>query len=816
MSCADWSRPPGYLACSKLDPLPASVPGHVHLDLVRNGVVGDPFAAKQELGCQWVDHAEWNYCVEFVVEEGPQLPHRRLRFGGLDTVCRIRLNDELIAEHDNMFVPLEVDVGERLRIGSNRLEVSFSSAVDVGNRRRAAYFQREDLPPDLVRFDERAFVRKAPYMFGWDWGPRLVSAGIWQPVELVEFAARLQDVRVEQWHQPDGDVVVRVTSVVEGDGSVVHFWRESPGDPWCRLEEGEALRLRTPKLWWPAGAGEPFLHELVTFLLPPGLSCNTEPECRAGALDVRTSRVGLRTIRLRQEPDAWGTSFGFEVNGRPIWCLGANWIPDHSFPSQVTRDRLRRQLRSARDMNMNMLRVWGGGIYETDDFYDLCDELGILVWQDFPFACSYAPDDAASVAELENEAEFAVKRLRNRASLALWCGNNENLMMFEAKWDDATKHPTRCHGERIWNSALPALLARLDPDRPYVATSPHSPGGGEPANSDACGDQHNWDVWHGRGDWVHYRESRARFASEYGFASAPSRASWRRALGTDALHTVDVRHPVVQWHDKTKKGYETFLAFAELHYARASNLEAWTYYSQLNQRDALSAAVEHYRSSAFCRGSLIWQLNDCWPVQSWSVMDDTGTLKAAGIALRRLYAPAIATVDWVSQGDDRTARFTSAWDNRAEPFEGTLRVELRDSRDGALTRRVERTVRLAPGERRQVMDFDVGDVDPTSVILWFDFAGHTAYRLLCEPKQLRCSEPTWSARLEGRELVLAASAPVLDLWVLPENGDALDNFMCLREPGTVRVNLTHPCSTVNLRWLDGRATLRLPDSTNPG
>jgi beta-mannosidase len=719
------------------------------------------------------------------------------------------LNGEVVAEHDNMFVPLEVNVDTRLLAGTNRLEVRFHSAVRVGAQRRRAYFEREGLPLDLVRFDEGAFVRKAPYMYGWDWGPRLVSVGIWQPVTVVQFAARICDVHVEQEHLPEGDVVVRATAETEGVGHVVHFWRSSGEDAWRRVANGETLRLKRPLLWSPAGSGVPHLHELVSTMLPLGVIELTPEDYPSQRLDYRHSRVGLRTIALEQQPDAWGTSFVVEVNGKPVWCMGANWIPDHSFPSQVTKGRLRKQIERARAMNMNMLRVWGGGIYESDDFYDACDELGILVWQDFPFACSYAPDDTAAVSVAESEAMVAIRRLRNRASLAVWCGNNENLMMFQAKWDAATKHPSRCHGERIWETALPNLLGRMDPHRPYLSTSPQSPVAGQPANSDVCGDQHNWDVWHGRGDWVNYRESRARFASEYGFASAPSPKAWKEALGPSDLKTTDVRAPAVLWHDKTKKGYDTFIAFVELHYARASNVEEWTYFSQLNQRDALCAAIEHYRSSQFCAGSLIWQLNDCWPVQSWSVVDSTGTLKAAGHALRRLYAPALASVNVVEESGRRKAQFVAAYDNGATAFAGDLRVEIRDSSSGECIFETKAHVALQPGERKTTLDVDLTDVEPRRAVLWFEFAGFTAYRLLCEPKELQTSELAWHVTAEGNHLVLESSGPALDVWVLPEGCDATENFLSLPVAGTLRIGITGPCSAVELRWLGGSTRLVL-------
>lgn len=801
-----WLEAPGYLGCSALEWLPAEVPGHVHVDLARNGVIANPLSERHELGCQWVDRETWVYSTKFDAALVPGLPHRRLQFRGLDTICEVYLNDELIAFHDNMFVPLEVSVDDRLRVGTNSLKVRFLSAARTGETRRAHYFAKQGLPSDLVRFEERAFVRKAPYMFGWDWGPRLVSAGIWKPVELDEFEARIVDVHVQQTHDMGG-VHVLCTSAIEGAGRIVHFLQPPAGGSRQRIEEGVRLAVHAPQLWWPVGFGAQALYQVHSFLLRSDSNAQTFEHCEQECLDRRSTQIGLRTVELIREHDSWGRSFRFQVNGTPLWCVGANWIPDHSFPSQVTRSQLAARLQSVVEMNMNMLRVWGGGVYESDDFYDLCDRAGILVWQDFPFACSYAPDDDAALAVVEREARAEVARLRNRASLAVWCGNNENLMMFQAKWDEPTKHPQRCHGERIWDELLPRLVGELDPGRVYIPTSPHSPESEALANSDLCGDQHNWDVWHGRGDWIHYRSSRARFPSEYGFASAPSPSAWREALGDRELSLVAVRDPIARWHDKTKKGYETFLGFVELHYPRAQNLEEWTYLSQLNQRDALCAAIEHYRRSHFCSGSLIWQLNDCWPVQSWSVLDNTGAKKAAAFALPRLYAPCLATISVDVQ--QRCAEVSVVLDNTVSVREELLRLEARDVGSGRLLRDWQQWVDMRPGERKRVMALDLSGLEPSRTVLWCDFAGCETYRLVCEPKDLETTPPIWGVHWEGDCLVLEVSGPVLDLWVQLRGAEVDRNFVSLRQAGTVRLRTSGHSDRVQLHWIGGNTSLAL-------
>lgn len=813
--CAQsWLEPPGYLGFGKLDWIPAQVPGHVHRDLMAAGVIGDPFYALQELGCQWVDDVTWVYETEFQYQRDGAAPHRVLRFEGLDTICIMHLNGAEIARHDNMFVALQVDVDAWLKDGLNRLRVTFLPASKEVHARRARYFDRMSLSAELVRFEPYAFLRKAPYMFGWDWGPRLISAGVWKPVRLLEYRGRIEGVDVTQIHEPSGQVRLRCRAKVAGSGALRHVLSR-PGEPSIVCEDAAEITLEKPTLWWPHGSGKPELYTLTTYLLPAGSDAQASlDELRAQALDVHQLRVGLRQIELLRIPDVWGESFQFAVNALELFCVGANWIPDHSFPSSVSREQLTAQLDRAIAMNINMLRVWGGGVYESDDFYDLCDERGILVWQDFPFACSYSPDDPEALTVIEAEARFNIERLRHHASLALWCGNNENQMMFEAKWDHPNRHPTCCLGSKIWQQLLPNLIASLDPGRAYLPTSPHSPPHAhELANADGCGDQHNWDVWHGRGDWVHYRASEARFASEYGFASAPTFAAWDHMLGAE-WESLPVDHPVARWHDKTKKGYDTFRALVELHYPIARTLGQWTYFSQLNQRDALRAAVEHYRRSAFCAGSLIWQLNDCWPVQSWSVVDSTGGFKAAAHELPRLYAPVIASVERLEgeiPGKFTRARVWISMHNRRVAQVVEVVVTAREMASGQALLEARATVTMHPGQVEAVIDIDVSAFDPTQVVLWVSYEHTNAHVLLCEPKELEAPQPTFVARRRGAELWLSSDRPAVDVMIRPLGGGELTpGLLQYPEPGLRVLALEGECTELEVWHSIKLAPVRLP------
>ncbi|HTV21190.1 MAG TPA: hypothetical protein VMG12_21035 [Polyangiaceae bacterium] len=781
--------------------LPALVPGHVHLDLMRHGVIADPFGARGELGCQWVDEAGWIFRRSFSFTPDASRPRRVLRFEGLDTVCRVFLNGKQVAAHDNMFLPLEVDVTSELVAGDNTLRIEFDSAPRVGRERRARYLAQEGLPSDVVRFDERAFLRKAQYMFAWDWGPRLVSAGIWRGVALLEFAARIADVHVVQKHLDSGAVELSFQSRIEADASsecqVVHVL-EGAVQP---VPDGQSARLDRPELWWPAGLGAQKLYTLTSYLVPRGVTRQQELEARA--LDRRTQKVGLRRLRLLREKDAQGESFEFEVNGVRLWAVGANWIPDHSFPSVIDRARLEAQARRALDMNMNMLRVWGGGVYESDEFYDVCDELGLLVWQDFPFACSYVPDDAPEQAVLRVEASANIVRLRNRASLALWCGNNENLTMWLSKWEKPRPQPTRYYGERLYDGTLPELVAALDPSRQYIASSPI---GGDHANDGNIGDQHYWDVWHGRGDWKFYKDSTGRFASEFGFASAPTRSVWQKIYPGDAEWSRrDPRDSIARWHDKTAKGYDTYVGYVELHYPVSRDLEEFTYHSQLNQRDALRFGIEHFRRSVGCRGALIWQLNDCWPVQSWAVLDSDGEYKAAAFELRRLFAPAHHSLE--CEVGAASAKLWTMLDNAHAPVRGEAVLEARRLTDGALLERWSRFVELRPGERGVSLEAPLAELPSHDTLLSATFLGVHTFRLLSEPKEAKVSVPKLRLSRHADGVLVETDRPVVDLFVWGDGLELRDNFVTLPAAGRALLRGRGGHGRLQARSLAGRHNL---------
>lgn len=770
-------------------PLPAEVPGHVHLDLQRAGVIPDPFERMYERAVAWVDAADWLYECTFSVDgaEVASGTRRLLRFDGLDTIAEIRLDGEVIGRLDNMFVPHELDVTDRLGEGEHRLEVQFSSAERVGAERRAAVLAaRPELEPFSAGLPPRTMVRKAQYHFGWDWGPVLRGCGIWKPVSLVV----VPRARITDWsHAVSFDAATGAAEVVlrvqaEGEASAIEVSLARQGSDGlaaaatASLEGDEAtvaLRVPDPELWWPHGYGTAALYRL-------------EISLRDGddLVDVERARIGLRSIELVTEPDAAGATFHFRVNGVPVYAKGANWIPDDSFPARSSRGRIRKLVTMARDCGMNMLRIWGGGLYESEDFYDACDELGILVWQDFTYACAFYLEDGDAAAVADAEARAAVTRLRHRASLALWCGNNENQWLARlGAWGSVP----RVLGDRLYDEVLPKVVAELDPTRPYW---PGSPWGGDEPNSQSSGDCHDWNVWHGAGDWTHYEECSARFVSEFGFSAPPALETLREFLDERDL---GVDTPAMRWHDKTAKGYDTYLGYIALHYPRPETAEDLVYYGQCNQADGMRFGIEHFRRMRpHNMGTLAWQLNDCWPVQSWSWVDYRLRPKAAWYAAKRFYAPLL-----VSLRHSGGVGHVSLVNDTLEEVSGPLVVEAVDAH-GLPRWRHECPATVAALSSVAVVDETLPDdvlADARSIVLRASFAGTAVSALLREPRDLDLPRPGIGAsasevrpgvtRLTLRSDTVAVS---LMLWLDGIDAAWSDNFFTLLPGEEVSVEVT--------------------------
>ncbi len=630
----------------------AVVPGSVHTDLLANKLIEDPFYRDNEPKLQWIGKTDWEYQTTFDVSVAMLARrHVELIFEGLDTYATVFLNERPLLEADNMFRTWRVDARPALKAGANTLRVVFRSPINeilprmktLGYELPASNDQGEKTSPH---------TRKAPYQYGWDWGPRFVTSGIWRPVRLEAWDdARLSDLHVVQNQlskdaaqltaevevesSGDADAVVEVYNVTDARVNNVADARVSARQS-VKLSKGlnrYALNLTipNPRLWWPNGLGEQKLYMLRAKLLLP----RNKERGIFNAADQLDTRIGLRTLELRQQPDKDGKSFTFVVNGVPVFAKGANWVPADSFPERVTRERYRQLISSARDANMNMLRVWGGGYYESDDFYELCDELGIMVWQDFMFACSMYPGDEKFLASVRAEAEDNIKRLRNHPSIVIWVGNNEIETAWQ-HWGWKQNLPAKLWDDykKIFHGVLPEAVAALDPTRPYWPSSPSS-NLEEDSDSQRMGDVHYWEVWHAAKPFAEYERQHPRFMSEYGFQSFPQ-------IETVNYYTVptdhDIQSPVMLAHQKHPRGNQLIREYMLRDYPEPKDFESFLYVSQVLQAEGIKVGAEHMRRiMPHNMGSLYWQLDDCWPVASWSGIDYFGRWKALHFYARRFY-----------------------------------------------------------------------------------------------------------------------------------------------------------------------------------
>ncbi|MEZ4726234.1 MAG: hypothetical protein R3E79_03760 [Caldilineaceae bacterium] len=631
------------------DWLPARAPGSVHQDLLAAGRIPDPFVGLNELDVQWVGEEDWLYRCQFDLDSAfLEAEAISLCFDGLDTFATVWLNGHQLLVSDNMFVPHRLAVKALLYPGRNELQLLFASALRRGKEREAHYGQLQVWNGDA----SRVYVRKAQYHYGWDWGPVLLTAGPWRAVRLEAYRARIADLHCPSTVAADlQSAILPVQVMLEGapagatmtlalhdpTGAVV----ETVNLPVTGERISHTFTVTAPHLWWPRGYGEQALYR-VTATLAVG---ETE-------LHQQTVRLGLRRLRLRQEPLANepGTTFLFDINNTPIFCGGANWIPADSFTPRITPERYRAWLQLAADGNMVMLRIWGGGIYEEDVFYDTCDELGLLVWQDFMFGCGIYPAHPEFQTSVRAEAEAAVRRLRHHPCLVLWAGNNEDysiahsLGAYDSNFNGdftTTRFPARA----IYEQLLPEVCAALDPTRPYWPGSPYA---GANPNDGTVGDRHTWDIWHGRmASYQEYPKFGGRFVSEFGMQAHPVLATIQ-SFAPRAERYAESR--TLEHHNKATDGPRRLAVYVSDTVRAPADLASAIYATQLVQAEALGAAIRGWRR-AFggpghyaVAGALVWQLNDCWPVTSWAMIDYALCPKPAYYVVRRELAPLVVGV----------------------------------------------------------------------------------------------------------------------------------------------------------------------------
>ena len=613
----------------------ATVPGNVFSDLLEHKVIDDPFVGDNEAKVQWVSETDWEYKTRFSIDEKTlEKKHLELNFEGLDTYASVYLNDSLILKANNAFRSWQVDVKPFLK-AKNELRLLFehTSKFEVKAKDKLPY----ELPEG-----NRIFTRKAQFQYGWDWGPKLNTSGIWKPIALLGWNDfKFKNIKVEQLEiENDKTFVILDLSengvvsedfdfqVFVNDSLVKNFKNPNPLSPTFIPVE-----IKNPKLWWPHNLGEPYLYD-IKVLVKDGRKI----------LDSISVKHGIRTLDLVNEKDSIGESFYFKVNGLPVYAKGANYIPQHSFQNKVTDEHYEKLLNDVVDANMNMLRVWGGGIYEDDIFYDLCDEKGILVWQDFMFACAMYPGDEAFLNNVKIEAEQQVKRLRNHASLALWCGNNENSegwhrWGWQAGRSDAEKEDIWTNYLKLFDSILPKTVSKYS-TTDYWESSPKY-GRGNPKYKTE-GDAHDWWIWHDAYPFEHLEDNVPRFMSEFGFQSFPSLETIKYINQNDSI---EITSKALNNHQKHSRGFqliEDYMArdfpIPKGHTERSRSAEDYVYMSQLLQAHGITKGIKaQRRAKPYNMGTLYWQLNDCWPAVSWSSIDYLGHWKALHYKVRQAY-----------------------------------------------------------------------------------------------------------------------------------------------------------------------------------
>ena len=701
----------GFKEVDTRDWLPASVPGTVHTDLMANGLIEDPFYRLNERKVQWVDKKDWVYQCSFEISpEEFERQHHELRFEGLDTYASVYVNDIRVLQSNNMHRTYTVDVKEHLLEGTNTLRILLESPIKKG----VALYDALDYKIPVSANDQaetgevpggkrvNVFTRKAAYHYGWDWGPRLVTSGIWRPVRLISWDDfRISDMVLNQ--ELNGDVArilahLEIESSIENANALLQLQLDDDviASTKVRLSKGKQdfnipIKIDRPELWWPNGLGKQHLYNLQVKLQ------------RKEVISTVNQNIGIRKIELTADSALSQPNFYFKVNGKPTFAKGVNYIPQDIFLPRVSHKDYERILQAAADANMNMIRVWGGGVYEDDRFYELCDSLGLMVWQDFMFACAMYPGDAEFLENVKQEAIDNVKRLQKHPSMALWCGNNEVLAAWKRwGWEQtAIEEQSPEIANKIWrhydtlfHHILPEVVSKYHRGIDYWASSP-SASEGLPEEY-THGDTHYWGVWWGKEPFENFNTKISSFMSEYGFQSFPIYESFEKFAEKQDR---DMYSEVMKAHQRSSIGNATIEEYMKRSHRKPIGFEELLYMSQLLQADGIQSGIEaHRRNKDRCYGSLYWQLNDCWPGASWSSIDYYGKWKALHYKVKEAFAPVIVSHEFVD-GD----LLISVVSDRLSKFDGELSVTLSEFKGIERILNWSQVVNLEPNSTQKVL-----------------------------------------------------------------------------------------------------------------
>lgn len=779
-----------------------TVPGTVHLDLMNSKMIPDPYKDENEKKVQWVENEDWDYQTSFKISSKElENQNAELIFNGLDTFSEIYLNGKLLQSTDNMFRKWTIPVKQNLKIGENILQIKFKSAVNVGKElAKKVPFTTPESP--------RSYVRKAQYQFGWDWGPRLVTAGIWKDVKLNFWNnAKLENVKIEQKVLTKQKAELNIYNEIFADQEGKYIISINDKLNNIQLKKGKnsiqiPFTIKNPKLWQPNGWGDPNLYNIKISL-----------QKDSKIIAEKSEQIGLKTIELIQQKDEKGKSFYFKVNGNSMYAKGTNWIPSDSFSPRITKEKYQKLIKDSKDANMNMIRVWGGGIYEDDEFYKACDENGILVWQDFMFAGSFYPSDEEFLNNVKEEVKDQVNRLQNHASIALWCGNNEideaivnwgYQKQFKYSKEDSLQ--VWKDYKKIFHEVIPNTINEVViKDKSIYWESSPSIGWGH-KESLTEGDSHYWGVWWGEQPFEIYNEKVPRFASEYGFQGMPTLETTKSMFS--GAPDLNLENGTIKAHEKHLRGWEIIDNYMKRDYKIPTDFVKYNYVSQLLQARGMQIAVEaHRRAKPYNMGTLYWQLNDCWPVVSWSSIDYLGNWKALHYQIKRSFENQVI----LTEEKNGVLSFYGINDGLKNFEDVFVEIEVIDFNGKALNE-----ITTVPDGKtlREIVKFDpieienlISDSNKNEVFLKLTLKDKNQKIIaqnnyfFAKPKDLKLLKPTIKIKkISETEIEISTDVLAKDVYLIGDTHFS-DNFFDLLPKTSKKIKLSKPLEKVEVMSL---------------